>query len=94
MSFLMMDLKCFNLPSSPSSTRGSGEERKWGRGTWTCSEIVLCSKSHLCPQETSRLVHRWATTARSTCFTGIPVVQSGNVGVASAVTDLAGSARP
>lgn len=35
-------LKCFNLPSSPPPTRGSGEERLIGqRRVCTCLEIVL-----------------------------------------------------
>jgi hypothetical protein len=34
--FLMMVLKCFHLPFSPPPTRGSGEERIWGK--WTCLE--------------------------------------------------------
>jgi hypothetical protein len=36
---LMMVLKCFNLPPSPPSTRGSGKERIWGK--WSCLEMVL-----------------------------------------------------
>jgi hypothetical protein len=39
---LMRVLKCFNLPSSPPPTRGSGKERLIGqRGMWPCSEVVL-----------------------------------------------------
>ena len=33
---LIRVLKCFNLPSSPPPTRGSGKERIWGK--WTCLE--------------------------------------------------------
>lgn len=39
---LIMVFKCFNLPSSPPPTRGSGEEKLIGqRRVWTCLEIVL-----------------------------------------------------
>jgi hypothetical protein len=34
--FLMMVLKCFNLPYNPPPTRGNGKERLWGK--WACLE--------------------------------------------------------
>jgi hypothetical protein len=61
---LKMGFKCFNLPSSPPPTRGSGKERIWGK--WTCLEMVLWSKSHLCCQEISSPIHRSASAAQST----------------------------
>jgi hypothetical protein len=39
---LIRVLKCFNLPSSPPPTRGSGKERLIRqRKMWTCLEIFL-----------------------------------------------------
>jgi hypothetical protein len=34
----MRVLKCFNLPSNPPPTRGSGKERIQVGGKWTCLE--------------------------------------------------------
>ena len=62
--FLMMVLKCFNLPSSPPPTRGSGKERIQGK--WTCLGIVLWSNFHLYFLEISSSVHRSATAPQST----------------------------
>jgi hypothetical protein len=56
---LIRVLKCFNLPSSPPPTSGSGKKKVTGiQGNWTCLEIVLWSKSNLCCQDVSNPVHR------------------------------------
>ena len=59
---LIWVLKCFNLSSSPPPTRGNGKEKllgyMGGGGEWTCLEIVLWSKSHLCCQKISSSIHR------------------------------------
>lgn len=55
-----MVLKCFNLPSSPPPTRGSGKERIQVK--WTCLEMVLWRKSCLHCQEISSSVH-WPAAA-------------------------------
>ena len=75
--FLMMVLKCFNLPSSPPLTRGSRKERIPGKGT--CVERVLWSNSHLCCLEISSSIHRSAAAAQSTSkqFTDTPAIQFG-----------------
>jgi hypothetical protein len=40
-SILVRDLKCFNLPSSPPPTKGSGKEMLIGpREMWTCLDLV------------------------------------------------------
>jgi hypothetical protein len=64
--FLMMVLKCFNLPSSLLPTRGNGKERTLcvcGGGGMDLFRNVLRSKSHLCCQEMSSAVHRSARAA-------------------------------
>jgi hypothetical protein len=38
-----------------------------GGGKWTCLEMVLWNKSHLCCQEISSSVYRPAAAAQSTC---------------------------
>lgn len=80
---LMMVLKHFNLPSCPSPTIGSGNERILGKQT--CLEMVLWSKSHLCCQEIS--VHRLAAAALSTRkhFTDIPAIQFSSIRISAAV---------
>jgi hypothetical protein len=72
--FLMMVLKTLTSLFSLSPTRGSGEERIWGK--WTCLEMVLWSNSHLCCVEILSSFHRLAAAAQSTCkhFTDIPAV--------------------
>ena len=72
-----MVLKHFNFPCSPPPSRGSGEERIWGK--WTCLEMVLWSNSCLCCLEIGSSVHRSAAAAaQSTCkdFMEMPAVQS------------------
>jgi len=61
---LISVLKCFNLLSSPSPTRGSGKQRLIGqRRMWSCSELVLWGETNLCCQGINSLVHtnqqRW-----------------------------------
>jgi hypothetical protein len=96
--FLMMVLKCFNLPSSPPPTRGSGKERIQGK--WTCLEMILWRNSCLCCQEISRSVHRSAVSAWSTHkhFMDTPAVQFCRVRIATTNQqqwhDLAETARP
>ena len=51
-------LKYFNLPSSPSPTRGSGKERLGGqRKMWISLDIVLWGESNLCGQDNSSSVY-------------------------------------
>jgi hypothetical protein len=60
---LIRVLKCFNLPSSPPPTRGSGKERLIGqRGMWACLDIVLSGDFNLHCQDISS--HESATVAQ------------------------------
>jgi hypothetical protein len=96
---LMMVLKCFNRPSSPPPTRGSGKERIQGK--WTCLEMALRNKFYLCCQAIQSSVHRsQQRQLRSTHkhFTGRPAVQFGRAGIANTNQqqwhDLAETVRP
>lgn len=88
-----MVLKCFNLPSSPPPTRGSGKERIQVK--WTCLEMVLWRKSCLHCQEISSSVH-WPAAAAPLENTSWMHQQSSSVvsGEQQRWPGLAGVARP
>ena len=84
----MMVLRYFDLPYSPSPTRGGGEERMQGK--WTCLErffgitpICVVWKSEV------QFTGQQAAAARSIRkhLTDAPAVQFGRVGLATAMVD-------
>jgi hypothetical protein len=75
----MKVLKYLNLPSSERTDKGAG---------WTCLEIVIWSKSHLCCQEISSSAHRPAAATQSISkhLMGMLVVQGNRFRIAAVVS--------
>jgi hypothetical protein len=82
-----MVLKCFNHPSSPSLTRGSGKERiqGWGWGEVELFRKALWSNSCLCCLAIGSSVHGLAGSS-SLIHLQTAAVQFGRVGLAIEVT--------